>query len=341
MRRRVEDWSVEKLHKARTRISFPEYQRQPNLWSVEKKRLLIDSILRDIDIPKLYFNETKDNSIEVIDGTQRLWSIWEFIDNQFEYAPDGEPHTFVRLSPAQQQTIKAYELQVTILEDAADEYLRELFVRLQLGLLLVTGEKLNAATGMMKEFVFNTLSKHKMIGDLTMPNRRFAKETLCAQISINSFRRAKVHTFARTRYDDLSFFFQEYEKPEGGDMEFFLGQSQLIVSVLDQMSTCFGAGTKELSNRSYILSIYLLFEELRRQITRPSAQKEFVEFVFLLWKRLREEIGAGIDRGNRELYSFETMLSSAPGEKYQIERRHHKLLEYFAHYKKTGTIVGD
>src|SRR5207249_3068261 len=53
MKRTVENWSVERLHKARTQISFPEYQRQPKLWSVEKKQLLIDSILRDIDIPKL------------------------------------------------------------------------------------------------------------------------------------------------------------------------------------------------------------------------------------------------------------------------------------------------
>ena len=46
MKRRVEDWTVERLYKERARLSFPEYQRQPNLWSVEKNSLLIDSILR-------------------------------------------------------------------------------------------------------------------------------------------------------------------------------------------------------------------------------------------------------------------------------------------------------
>lgn len=35
------------------------------------------------------------------------------------------------------------------------------------------------------------------------------------------------------------------------------------------------------------------------------------------------------------------MLSSAPGEKYQIERRHQKLLKYYEHYKTTERIVGD
>lgn len=78
MKRRIQTWSVKKLDEQRTRISFPEYQREKSLWTDEKKSLLIDSILRDIDIPKLYFNILKDKNIEVIDGQQRLWSIWDF-----------------------------------------------------------------------------------------------------------------------------------------------------------------------------------------------------------------------------------------------------------------------
>src|SRR5258708_30058682 len=99
MRRRVETWSVDKLHRNRPKISFPEYQRQPNLWSIERKRLLIDSILKDIDIPKLYFNETPDKNYEVVDGTQRLWSIWEFIDDEFAIELGGGSHRFSALVP--------------------------------------------------------------------------------------------------------------------------------------------------------------------------------------------------------------------------------------------------
>jgi hypothetical protein len=66
-----------------------------------------------------------------------------------------------------------------------------------------------------------------------------------------------------------------------------------------------------------------------------------VDCLLRLWKRLKEEAGAGIDRRNRELYTFQSFVSSAPGEKYQIERRHEKLLEYYEHYKHTKKIVGD
>lgn len=70
-------------------------------------------------------------------------------------------------------------------------------------------------------------------------------------------------------------------------------------------------------------------------------RKQFVDFVFALWKRLRQEISSGMDRHNRELYAFESMLSSAPGERYRIEQRHEKLTEYFQHFKKNNKIQGD
>ena len=82
--------SVKELHEARADLSFPEYQRQPNLWPIQKKALLIDSILQDIDVPKLYFNKTEDGDLEVVDGTQRLWTIWGFLDGEFPIQIGGE-----------------------------------------------------------------------------------------------------------------------------------------------------------------------------------------------------------------------------------------------------------
>ena len=51
----------------------------------------------------------------------------------------------------------------------------------------------------------------------------------------------------------------------------------------------------------------------------------FVKFTIKLLKRLREETKAGIHRTNEELYKFESYLSNAPGEKYQIEKRDEQL----------------
>jgi hypothetical protein len=100
----------------------------------------------------------------------------------------------------------------------------------------------------------------------------------------------------------------------------------------------FGATTKELKNRSYILSIFLFVERHR---PKDNEWKLFASFVFDLWKRLKEEARLGMDRKNRELYTFQSLLSSAPGEAYQIEGRDKKLVEYFDFYRLRKIIKGD
>src|SRR6266851_7917296 len=202
MKRKVQDWSIQKLDKEQTRIVFPEYQREKKLWSREMKESLIDTIFRDIDIPKLYFNLNDKNEYEVVDGQQRLWAIWEYLSDVYACRVDGKMKLFSELSVANQKVVQNYTLQITVFEDAQDEFLRLHFVRLQLGLPLVTGERLNALSGQMKDFVFDKLIKHSFIKNLGIPKRRYAKQTLCDQICINSFVRKKVGTFQRTRWED-------------------------------------------------------------------------------------------------------------------------------------------
>jgi hypothetical protein len=211
IKRDVEDWPVLKLDKERDSISFPEYQREKSLWTTERKALLIDSILRDFDIPKLYFNRLKDKSIEVIDGQQRLWSVWQFLDDEYPYKFDGKSELFSSLSATQKIKIRDYTFQVTVFDEADDDYLRDLFIRLQWGLLLNTGEKLHAATGKMKHFVWN-FANQSFIKNLGIPERRYSRQTLCAQITLNVFTRGKLDSFARTRYEDLMHFFAEFEQ---------------------------------------------------------------------------------------------------------------------------------
>ena len=343
MERKVQNWSVEKLNKARTRISFPEYQREKSLWQNEKKIKLIDSILNDFDIPKLYFNLLRDNNIEVIDGQQRLWSVWEFLDDEYRYGTGGKRTFFSQMTPAEKQKIREYKFQATVFEEADDDYLRELFIRLQIALLLNTGEKLHAAKGKMKQLVFEKLAHRSFIEQIGISERRYAKQTLCAQICINSFNRTKLGSFKRTRYEDLRDFFIEYLDPKGKDLELFNMQSRRISDVLYQLSKCFGSKTKNLKNRSYILSIYLFIEELINHEGELSAEerKSISNFVFLLWRRLKEESELGIARENKELYTFQTLLSIAPGEAYQIERRYQKLNELYEHFNKPGKIKDD
>ena len=62
----------------------PTYQRS-SVWSRNKQQLLMDSILRRYDIPKLYLRavDKPPYKYEVVDGQQRLRAIWEFCQDAF------------------------------------------------------------------------------------------------------------------------------------------------------------------------------------------------------------------------------------------------------------------
>ena len=83
---------IKTIYAIKNRIEMePPYQRNGGLWNIDKKQKFLDSIVSGLDVPKLYFHEYNANSKKsknglhyaVIDGKQRLETIWEFIENKF------------------------------------------------------------------------------------------------------------------------------------------------------------------------------------------------------------------------------------------------------------------
>ncbi|RYF44383.1 MAG: DUF262 domain-containing protein [Comamonadaceae bacterium] len=75
----------------------PPYQRKGKLWSISDKQLLIDSVLNEYDVPKLYIADfTLKESVlnksglkyAIIDGKQRIESIFDFLDGTLVLAED-------------------------------------------------------------------------------------------------------------------------------------------------------------------------------------------------------------------------------------------------------------
>src|ERR1700722_7926701 len=86
-------WPLRSTHCIRGRINTnPDFQR-PAVWSRAQKQLLIDTILRDYDVPKLYWRKigVKPDQYDVVDGQQRLRAIWEFFDGAFSLPKNTDP----------------------------------------------------------------------------------------------------------------------------------------------------------------------------------------------------------------------------------------------------------
>lgn len=123
---------------------MPDFQRE-EVWPDNKKRLLIDSILRGWHLPKFYFRKVDDNSFECVDGQQRLSAIFKFFDNQLMLNPETAKRVrgskYEELPDDISDSFDDFEIEIEEIDDATDEELEELFKRLQLGTPLNTAEK--------------------------------------------------------------------------------------------------------------------------------------------------------------------------------------------------------
>ena len=77
------NWPIGFIVKIQNDINTePDYQR-PLVWPLKTKQLLIDSILRNYDIPKIYLDQKEEDKYDVIDGQQRLRAICDFASNKY------------------------------------------------------------------------------------------------------------------------------------------------------------------------------------------------------------------------------------------------------------------
>ena len=65
----------------------PPYQRDMNVWDIEQKSFLLDTIFKNFPIPPIFLEQKIDSdtgitNYDVIDGKQRLSTIIGFINNE-------------------------------------------------------------------------------------------------------------------------------------------------------------------------------------------------------------------------------------------------------------------
>jgi hypothetical protein len=167
-----------------------EYQRG-QVWSVAQQRLLIDSLLRGYDLPKIYLRKLPEGGprlYEVVDGKQRLTAIWRFLGNEFRLSSNVDIEgigqlgrkTWGELSAAAQDRLQFAKVTVSELEEATSDQVAELFLRLQRGEPLRAAEKRNAILGPVRDFVANRLATLPVFSHLGIPDRRFTWHELGA-----------------------------------------------------------------------------------------------------------------------------------------------------------------
>ncbi|TMO49997.1 DUF262 domain-containing protein [Pseudoalteromonas ruthenica] len=173
----------------------PDFQRG-DVWAVNKRKKLIDSILRGWQIPPVHVIRQDELFLEVLDGQQRLRAIYGFFNDEFSISSKFEPldstleplHglTYSKLPENVKRRIDYYSIRILEVYDYKAGETGELFNRLNQSLNLTAAEKRNAQVGDTRTQI-KTLSKYMYELDLDskfigFSNTRLAHDDLFARL---------------------------------------------------------------------------------------------------------------------------------------------------------------
>ncbi|WP_181443456.1 DUF262 domain-containing protein [Porphyrobacter sp. YT40] len=297
---------LDKVFKRRDRYEIPDWQRE-EVWEESRKQLLIDSILRGWKLPKFYFvaSKTEPVTYEVVDGQQRLATIFEFLSGELSLSDKmakefGSKH-YKGLPDNISDAVDDFKIDFDIIEDATDEELMEFFQRLQSGLQLNSSEKLNAIPSKLKTFCKN-MAKHEFFKNkVAFDNKRYAHFDVVAKVAT-----LEVEGFgAGLRYEDVRQVFEAQKN--------FSEKSQVAVRIkssLDFLAASIPDKYPAFRSRSLTQSFISLICHLQEKGALKGKEGTIAEFAKFFVSELSAQVEKGQSATDSDLIAFQKSINA-------------------------------
>ena len=153
--------------------SRPKFQRQ-YVWSDKLASRLVESVLLNVPIPPCFLSENDESELDVIDGQQRIYSLYRFVENQFALR---------ELPSKEQRKIKTHTLRcVVITNESHPEIKFEVFERLNTSTMPLNAQELRNCVSrgklndLLAELSFD--DKWLSIRGRKTPDKRLADEEM-------------------------------------------------------------------------------------------------------------------------------------------------------------------
>ncbi|OOY19580.1 hypothetical protein BMI86_13140 [Thioclava sp. DLFJ5-1] len=306
MKMRAEKRALDKIYKRRDRYEIPDWQRQ-EVWSQEKKRKLIDTILRGWKLPKFYFLKTQSDPAEfdVVDGQQRLTAIWEFMDGDLQLSAEaGETfggRSYAELPDALGDAFDDYEIEYDEITEGRDEDVKEFFQRLQEGLPLTGSERLNSVHSGLRDYCA-AAAEHKFFEETTaIANKRYGYFDVMAKVATLEVEGLE----AGLRFDDVKPVFERNAK--------FSSESAVahrINQALDYLHRLMPRPCSLMRNRTIVQSILTLVCHLEVDAISKDQEKKLAEFIVHFFTELRRQVELGRDATNEDFLAFQRTVNA-------------------------------
>ncbi|MFB3779471.1 MAG: DUF262 domain-containing protein [Bryobacteraceae bacterium] len=327
--------TVWNIYRMRDRIQLdPDYQRMSDIWTLDKRQLLIDTVLNDFDIPKLYlhkFNEPlkrdgKSYDYAIIDGKQRLETLWAFIDGKIALPPDFEyfkdpktkagDMTYSELGqkyPDLKAQFDGFQLNAVCIETDDLEMIEEMFSRLNESAPLTAPEKRNAYGGPLPAAIRKLAAEPFFRAKLPFPNKRYRHFDVATKFLLAE----KEKKVVDTKKVYLDKFVEDHAGKSRTMMPSFLKQATENVA---RMAKVFTQRDSLLRQVGMVTVYYHLFRIAEQQgWTGKITRKSLADFEHVRAAN-REKAEKNITKANYDLIEFDRYAQS-PNDGYAIKFR--------------------
>jgi hypothetical protein len=324
-------------------IVDPEYQRNGGIWTPEKKQLLIDSILNNYDVPKIYFHQfdRKERSelgktYAIIDGKQRLETIWAFIEGKFNLSDDFDYQDDDSLNlkgmsyndiaqeyPKVRVKFDSFVLPIVGVSTDDFDLIEEMFSRLNEAAPLNSAEKRNAFGGDMDKAI-REISKLKLFKDkVKFKNNRYQHYEIAARYLLVESSMLEYKKLIDTKKVHLDSMAKRYKTDK---TELVNNFKKIVKKVVASMSNTFVDQDNLLRTQGIMVVYYLLFKkamELDIIINRIDLQN-FENLV----KSNRKLAEVKYEKADYELLEFDRLSQYGTNDVSNIKEKYRILSEY-------------
>lgn len=324
-------------------ITGPDYQRNGGIWTLEKKQLLIDSIINNYDIPKIYFHqfsrEEKKNtgkSYAIIDGKQRLEAIWGFIegdfclDDNFEYQDNPEIKLaglsyddLAKEHPKILINFDSFVLPIIGIQTDDLDLIEDMFSRLNEAAPLNAAEKRNAFGGDMVKAIRDVASHQFFTQKVRFNNNRYQHYESAAKFLLVEASQFENDKLIDTKKVYLDIMVRKFKTGSEALVNQF---KEVVVSILDVMAKSYTNKDILLRAQGGMVVNYMLFKwagESKIQINR-SWLLDFDQKV----KDNRTLAESNYENADYELLEFDRLSQQGTNDASSIKERLRIVKEY-------------
>lgn len=198
----------------------PDFQRLRGIWKANEKSRLVESILLRIPLPVFYVAADDQDGWAVVDGLQRMSTIYDYVSDQFglvglEYLTHFHGKTHQELPNRMRRRISETQLGVNVIEpETPGEVMFNIFHRINTGGMTLNGQEIRHALN-------------------RGPVRRFLKELA----ETEEFLKATNHSISPKRMADrdcvlrfLAFYLKHWRKYTSNDVDGYLDDTMKSIN---------------------------------------------------------------------------------------------------------------